>query len=78
MRVSFRFYAMLSAALECLSVTKERARNCLGILDVSHELCLLLCSRITILALLFANQSFAAASLTSLEQLFWPMGAISS
>ncbi|KAL9583968.1 MAG: hypothetical protein Q9203_004864 [Teloschistes exilis] len=44
--------------------------NEFGIPDVSNEPCLLLCPHITILALLLADQAFAAPSLTSSEHLF--------
>lgn len=41
-----------------------------GFLDVPNESCLLLCPHITMLALLFEDQAFAALSLTSPVQLF--------
>lgn len=53
-----------------LSVANEGGRNEFGIPDVPNEPCLLLCPHITMLALLFADQAFAAPSLTSPEQLF--------
>ncbi|KAL8626100.1 hypothetical protein Q9189_008220 [Teloschistes chrysophthalmus] len=48
----------------------EKDANEFGIPDVPNEPCLLLCPHITMLALLFADQAFAAPSLTSPEQLF--------
>ncbi len=66
------FYAILAAASVCVAVAvaKERGRNEFGIPDVPNEPCLLLCPQVTMLALLFADQAFAAPSLTSLEELF--------
>jgi len=64
------FYAILAAASVCVAVANERGRNELGIPDVPNEPCLLLCPRITKLALLFADQAFAAPSLTSPKHLF--------
>ncbi len=66
----FPFYAMFAAASDCVAVANGRGRNEFGIPDVPNEPCLLLCPHITMLALLFADQAFAAPSLTSLEQLF--------
>lgn len=51
-------------------MTHKRGRNEFGIPDVPNEPCLLLCPHISILALLFADQAFAAPGLTSPEQLF--------
>ncbi|KAL8800746.1 MAG: hypothetical protein Q9182_004951 [Xanthomendoza sp. 2 TL-2023] len=48
----------------------QKDANEFGIPDVPNEPCLLLCPHITMLALLFADQAFAAPSLTSPEQLF--------
>ncbi|KAL9579753.1 MAG: hypothetical protein Q9203_006568 [Teloschistes exilis] len=48
----------------------EKDANEFGIPDVPNKPCLLLCPYITILALLFVDQAFAAPSLTSSEQLF--------
>ena len=53
-----------------IAVADEYGRNEFGIPDVPNEPCLLLCPHITMLALLFADQAFAASSLTSPEQLF--------
>jgi hypothetical protein len=64
------FYAILAAASVCVVVANERGRNEFGIPDVPNEPCLLLCPHITMLALLFADQAFAALSLTSPKQLF--------
>lgn len=64
------FYAILAAASVCVAVANERDRNEFGIPDVPNEPCLLLCPHITMLALLFADQAFAAPSLTSPKQLF--------
>lgn len=49
------FYAILVATLVCVVVANERDRNEFEILDVSNESCLLLCSHITMLALLFVD-----------------------
>jgi len=62
--------AVLAAASTCVAVADERVRNEFGIPDVPNEPCLLLCPHITMLALLFADQAFAAPSLTSPEDLF--------
>ncbi|CAF9942110.1 MAG: hypothetical protein HETSPECPRED_005169 [Heterodermia speciosa] len=48
----------------------EKDANEFGIPDVPNEPCLLLCPHITMLALLFSDQAFAAPSLTSPERLF--------
>jgi NAD-dependent DNA ligase len=64
------FYAILAAASVCVVVANERGRNEFEILDVPNESCLLLCSHITMLALLFVDQAFAALFLTSSKQLF--------
>lgn len=64
------FHIMSAAASGCFAVANERGRNEFGIPDVPNEPCLLLCPHITMLALLFADQAFAASSLTSPEQLF--------
>ena len=60
----------LTIASRCVTVANKCGRNEFGIPDVPHEPCLLLCPQISILALLFADQAFAASSLTSPEQLF--------
>ncbi len=62
--------AMLAVASRCVTVANKRGRNEFGIPDVPNEPCLLLCPHITMLALLFADQAFAASSLTSPEHLF--------
>lgn len=59
-----------NVALGYNAVANERGRNEFGIPDVLNEPCLLLCPHITMLALLFADQAFAASSLTSPKQLF--------
>jgi len=64
------FYAILVAASVCVAVANERGRNKFKILNVSNESCLLLCSYITMLALLFVDQAFVALFLTSSKQLF--------
>ncbi|KAL8626093.1 hypothetical protein Q9189_008226 [Teloschistes chrysophthalmus] len=48
----------------------EKDANEFGIPDAPNEPCLLLCPYITMLALFFADQAFAAPSLTLSEQLF--------
>ncbi|MCJ1275146.1 hypothetical protein MMC21_002946 [Puttea exsequens] len=48
----------------------EKDANEFGIPNVPVKPCLPICPHITILALLFADQAFAASSLTSPEQLF--------
>ena len=63
-------YATLAATSACVALANERGRNEFGIPDVPNEPCLLLCPHIPLLALLFADQAFAAPSLTSPEQLF--------
>ncbi len=62
--------AILAVASRYVTVANERGRNEFGIPDVPNEPCLLLCPHITMLALLFADQAFAASSLTSPEHLF--------
>lgn len=59
------FHAMLTADSLCVAIANERDRNEFGISNVSNESCLLLCSHITMLALLFANQAFVVFFLTS-------------
>jgi len=66
----FPFHITFAAAFGCVAVANERGRNEFGIPDVPNEPCLLLCPHVTMLALLFADQSFVASSLTSPEQLF--------
>jgi len=62
--------AILAVASRDVRVANKRSRNEFGIPDVPNEPCLLLCPYITMLALLFADQAFAASSLTSPEHLF--------
>ncbi len=64
------FHIMSAEASGCFAIANERGRNEFGIPDVPNEPCLLLCLHITMLALLFADQAFAASSLNSPEQLF--------
>ncbi|KAL9580150.1 MAG: hypothetical protein Q9212_004664 [Teloschistes hypoglaucus] len=66
----FPFHVVFAPASDCVAVANGRGRNEFGIPDVPNEPCLLLCPHITMLALLFADQAFAAPSLTSPEQLF--------
>ena len=66
----FIFYITFAMISRCVAVTNQHSRNEFGIPDVPNEPCLLLCPHITMLALLFADQAFAASSLTSPEQLF--------
>lgn len=66
----FPFYAIFTAAFNNFTVANGRGRNEFGIPDIPNEPCLLLCPHITMLALLFADQAFAAPSLSSPEQLF--------
>ena len=69
-RTSFRPYVPW-ATVFCYAVnTDEGDRNEFGIPDVPNEPCLLLCPHITLLALFFADQAFAAPSLTSPEHLY--------
>ena len=70
MRKSSCSTSRLMAPHRCISVANDDCRNEFGIPDVPNEPCLLLCPHITMLALLFADQAFAASSLTSPEQLF--------
>lgn len=63
-------YPSKAAASVRVAVANECGRNEFGIPDVPKEPCLLLCPLITMLALLFADQGFAAPSLTLPEQLF--------
>ena len=63
-------YATLTPPSACVANANEHGRNEFGIPDVPNEPCLLLCPHIPLLALLFADQAFAAPSLTSPEQLF--------
>ncbi|KAL9594077.1 MAG: hypothetical protein Q9179_005569, partial [Wetmoreana sp. 5 TL-2023] len=64
------FHALFAAASDYFTVADGRGRNKFGIPDIPNEPCLLLCPHITMLALLLADQAFAAPSLTSPEQLF--------
>ena len=64
------FYVIFVVASVCVVVANERDKNEFEILDVSNESCLLLCSHIFMLALLFANQVFVALFLTSSKHLF--------
>lgn len=57
-------------ASRCIIVVNQCDRIEFGIPDVPIESCLLLCPHITMIALLFADQAFAASSLTLPEQLF--------
>jgi len=66
----FKFHITFAVISRCVAVANQRGRNEFGIPDVPNEPCLLLCPHITMLALLFADQAFAASSLTSPEQLF--------
>ena len=61
---------MAFITVEPFNVANDRGRNEFGIPDVPNEPCLLLCPHITMLALIFADQAFAAPGLTSAEQLF--------
>ena len=70
MRKAFYFTSRLLPPPGCTLVANDYGRNEFGIPDVPNEPCLLLCPHITMLALLFADQAFAASSLTSPEQLF--------
>jgi len=66
----FLFYAILVANFSCVAIANERDKNEFEISNVSNESCLLLCSYITMLALLFADQVFAIFFLISSKQLF--------
>ena len=66
----FIFHITFNAAVGYHAVANDQSRNEFGIPDVPNEPCLLLCPHITMLALLFADQAFAASSLISLKQLF--------
>ena len=66
----FKFHITFAVISRCVRVANKRDRNKFGIPNVPNEPCLLLCPHITILALLFTDQAFAASSLTSPEQLF--------
>ncbi|KAL8818268.1 MAG: hypothetical protein Q9223_003059, partial [Gallowayella weberi] len=66
----FPFHIVIAAASDYIAVANAHGRNEFGIPDVPNKPCLLLCPHITMLALLFADQAFAAPSLTSPEQLF--------
>jgi len=70
MRRSSHTNAIFATALNHVAAANRRGRNEFGIPDVQNEPCLLLCPHITMLALLFADQAFAASSLNSPEQLF--------
>ncbi|KAL9027313.1 MAG: hypothetical protein Q9196_004144 [Gyalolechia fulgens] len=69
MRTSSLYVSKAAASVRA-AVANECGRNEFGIPDVPNEPCLLLCPYITVLALLFADQAFAAPFLTSPEQLF--------
>jgi len=64
------FDLTFAASSICVAFANEHNRNEFGIPDVPNEPCLLLCPHISMLALLFADQAFAASALTSPEQLF--------
>ena len=66
----FLCYTTLTTHSACVAIANEHVRKEFGISDVPNESCLLLCSHISVPALLFADQAFAAPSLTSPEQLF--------
>ncbi len=66
----FTLHITSAAVSRYIGVTNELDSNEFGIPDVPNEPCLLLCPHITMLALLFADQAFAASSLTSPEHLF--------
>ena len=66
----FLFYIVFAPASDYIAVANGRGRNEFGIPDVPNKPCLLLYPYITMLALLFADQAFAAPSLTLPEQLF--------
>ena len=65
-----RLHTPLAAASGHVVIADGGDRNEFGIPDVPNEPCLLLCPHITMLALLFSDQAFAAPSLTSPEQLY--------
>ena len=64
------FHIVFAPASGYVAVANGRGRNEFGIPNVANKPCLLLYPYITMLALLFADQAFAAAFLTSLEKLF--------
>ena len=66
----FLCYTTLNTHSACVAIANEHGRKEVGIPDVPNEPCLLLCPHIPLPALLFADQTFAALSLTSPEQLF--------
>ncbi|KAL8799612.1 MAG: hypothetical protein Q9182_005763, partial [Xanthomendoza sp. 2 TL-2023] len=66
----FPFHVASAAASDHVAVANGCSRNKFGIPDVPNKPCLLLCPYITMLALHFADQAFAASSLTLSEQLF--------
>ena len=51
-------------------VASEGGSNEFDIFDIPKKPCLLLCSHIAMLVLLFTEQAFAASSLTLLKQFF--------
>ena len=74
MRTSLYFTSRLLQSqdiiLKCNAIVNKSDKNEFETFDVSNELCLLLYSHITMLALLFVDQAFVIFFLTSSEQIF--------